>query len=61
MGTIDDKASVTNQAEQQEVFNMFAADMKNVDICKATGLTYNQVWAYRISFEKGLLKHDIRK
>lgn len=52
MGTIDDKASITNEEEQQEVFNMFAANMVNVDICKATGLTYNQVMDYRIRYEK---------
>lgn len=52
MPTIDDKASVTNEAEQQEVFNMFVANMINVDICKATGLTYNQVMAYRLAYEK---------
>lgn len=52
MPTIDEKASVTNEEEQQEVFNMFAANMVNVDICKATGLTYNQVMDYRIRYEK---------
>lgn len=52
MPTIDEKASVTNEEEQQEVFNMFAANMVNVDICKATGLTYNQVMVYRIRYEK---------
>ena len=56
MPTIDDKASVTNEAEKQEVFNMFAANMVNVDICKATGLTYNQVMDYRIRYEKRLHK-----
>lgn len=56
MGTIDNKASVLNQGEQQEIFNMFAANMVNVDICKATGLTYNQVMDYRIRYEKRLQK-----
>lgn len=56
MPTIDEKASVTNEAEQQEVFNMFAANMVNIDICKATGLTYNQVVAYRIEYEKRIHK-----
>jgi hypothetical protein len=56
MPTIDDKASITNEEEQQEVFNMFAANMVNVDICKATGLTYNQVMDYRIRYEKRLHK-----
>ncbi|ADZ82671.1 hypothetical protein Clole_0939 [Cellulosilyticum lentocellum DSM 5427] len=31
---------------------MFVANMVNVDICKATGLTYNQVMDYRIRYEK---------
>lgn len=52
MGTIDNKASVLNQGEQQEIFNMFEANMVNVDVCKATGLTYNQVMDYRIRYEK---------
>ncbi|WP_190283524.1 hypothetical protein [Cellulosilyticum sp. WCF-2] len=52
MPTIDEKASVTNEAEQQEVFNMFAANMVNIDICRATGLTYNQVKDYRKCYEK---------
>lgn len=56
MGTVDDKASVVNKEEEQEVFNMFAAGMVNVEICKATGLTYNQVMAYRIVYEKRLCK-----
>lgn len=38
--------------EKQEVFNMLASDMTNIEISKATGLTYTQVLAYRISFEK---------
>ena len=58
MPTIDDKASVTNEAEQQEVFNMFVANMVNVDICKATGLTYNQVMAYRLAYEKRCQKYE---
>lgn len=56
MPTIDEKASVTNEAEQQEVFNMFAANMVNIDICRATGLTYNQVMAYRLAYEKRMHK-----
>ena len=58
MPTIDDKASVTNEADQQEVFNMFVANMVNVDICKATGLTYNQVMAYRLAYEKRCQKYE---
>lgn len=52
MPTIDDKASVVNKEEEQEVFNMFVAGMVNVEVCKATGLTYSQVVAYRIAHEK---------
>lgn len=49
--------------EKQEVFNMLASDMTNIEISKATGLTYAQVLAYRIAFEKRCnreVKHSIK-
>ncbi len=41
-----------DEQEKQEAFNMFMAGMNNIEICKATGLTYTQVLSYRIAFEK---------
>ncbi len=58
MPTIGEKASVTNEAEQQEVFNMFASRMKDIDVCKATGLTYNQVVDYRKCYRKRCQKYE---
>lgn len=53
-------AATPDDQEKQEVFNMLTAEMTNVEICKAAGLAYTQVLAYRIAFEKrghGEAKH----
>lgn len=56
MEKIDYTVDTADQEEQREVFNMFRADMNNLAICTATGLAYSKVLAYRIAFEKGVLK-----
>lgn len=61
MEKIDYTVDTADQEEQKEVFNMFRADMNNLAICTATGLAYSKALAYRIAFEKGVLKNDIRK